>query len=164
MNIVHMLDIVRHLTGMEPHRVYAEYGTVDTPVDVEDILAVVLKFDGGAIGMIDASTCMVGKGPRDLRISGSNGQIVLMPPFRYITLKAGVAPRTGEWQRLPRLKNVSPRAAFLRGFFGALRRGEIPPAPGQDGLAVQAIMDAAYQSMTIGRPVRPIQSISSAGS
>ncbi len=155
MNIIHLLDLVRHLTGLEVGRVYAEHDTLDTPVDVEDTVAMVVKFESKAIGMIDASTCMVGDGPKDLRIWGSDGQIVLTKPYRYISLKSGAGSAIGEWRRLPRLEGLPERAGFLREFVTAVQAGQAAPSSGKEGLLIQAVIDAAYMSMTEGRPIRP---------
>jgi predicted dehydrogenase len=155
MNIIHQLDLMRHLTGLEVEKVYCEYDTLDTPIDVEDVVAMSLRFDGRAIGIIDASTCMVGDGPSDLRLWGSDGQVVLTAPFRYLTLQARPGRATGEWCRLPRLQKTNPRAAFLREFVQAVWEERSTPCPGEDGLAVQAIIDAAYESMSAGRTIAP---------
>src|SRR5256886_5202672 len=53
-------NTVRYLTGLEAERVYAEYGTFDQPVEVEEYLVGSIRYRGGAIGQIEVGSCIRG--------------------------------------------------------------------------------------------------------
>ena len=61
MNAIHDLNTMRFITGLEAVRVYAEYGTYETPVEVEDFIAVTYRYDNGAIGTIEAGSAIRGR-------------------------------------------------------------------------------------------------------
>ncbi len=83
MNAIHDLNTMRFITGLEAVRVYAEYGTFDTPVEVEDFIAVTYRYDNDAIGTIEAGSAIRGRDPlHDVdRIYGTAGQILLGEPL-----------------------------------------------------------------------------------
>ena len=95
MNAIHDLNTMRFITGREVVRVYAEYGTFDTPVEVEDFIAVTYRYDNGAIGTIEAGSAIRGRDPlHDVdRIYGTAGQILLGDTLRvYSSAGTGDIP------------------------------------------------------------------------
>jgi len=154
MNAVHNIDVMRFITGLEAIRVYAEYDTFVTPVEVEDWINVIIRYDNGAIGSIDASSCARGKGDFGDRIFGEEGQIVLGTPLRiYTTLPVeGLEP--GKWNevQLPRIGN--PRTLYIEEFAESVFSGaDKPPVTGEDGLKALQIITAAYESGEKHQPV-----------
>ena len=157
MNTVHDLNTLRFMTGLEVVRVYCEYDTYTTPVEVEDYVAVTYRYNNGAIGTLEAGSAIRGRDPVGAhnRIYGEEGQIILgNPPTIFLTeRRAGL--QAGEWQELPappRGKEGS-RTAMVEGFAGAVLAGQPPPVRGEDGRAALEIVVAAYQS---GREHRAI--------
>jgi predicted dehydrogenase len=157
MNAIHDLNTMRFITGREVVRVYAEYGTFDTPVEVEDFIAVTYRYDNGAIGTIEAGSAIRGRDPlHDVdRVYGTAGQILLGDSLRvYSSAGTGDIP-AGEWHEMP-VKPQTPeeqQIAMVDGFAGPLVRGELPTVSAEDGLAALAIVLAAYQSGAEGRPI-----------
>ncbi|MBC7234809.1 MAG: Gfo/Idh/MocA family oxidoreductase [Chloroflexi bacterium] len=156
MNLVHDLNTVRWVTGLEVQRVYAEYDTLATPVEVEDTLGAVLRYTNGAIGVIQAGSAMPGgahKDARGPRIYGTKGQIILGdPPLIYRTeAPEGSAPNT--WSELRYSGPKGDRAEMIRRFAEAVLNGQEPPATGEDGRKALEIIVAAYRSGEMGRPV-----------
>lgn len=157
MNTVHDLNTLRFITGLEATRVYGEYDTFTTPVEVEDYIAVTYRYDNGAIGTLEAGSAIRGKDPRGAvnRIYGQDGQILFSnPPQIYATAEvAGL--RAGAWQEVPAAPRdrEGGRAAIADGFARAVLAGEPPPVRGEDGRAALEIVVAAYQS---GREHRAI--------
>ena len=47
MNTIHDLNTIRYLTGLEAVRVYAEANIFTTPVEVEDYIAVTVRYKMG---------------------------------------------------------------------------------------------------------------------
>lgn len=147
MNTVHDLNTIRFMTGLEATRVYCEYDTYATPVEVEDYIAATYRYDNGAIGTLEAGSAIRGRDPNGAhnRIYGEEGQIILSnPPKIFVTRERAGLP-AGAWQELPAAPRKD-RIAMVEGFAGAVLAGETPPVRGEDGRAALEIIAAAYQS------------------
>lgn len=89
MNVSHFIDMLYYITGLDVDRVYSEYDTFATKVEVEDMLLAVLRYKNGAVGLIQTSSTSFGGGEGVNRIYGSEGQIVLSDPLKvYVTKKS----------------------------------------------------------------------------
>jgi glucose-fructose oxidoreductase len=157
MNTIHDLNTMRFITGLETVRVYAEYGTFATPVEVEDFVAVSSRYANGAIGTIEAGSAIRGGDPlQDVdRIYGTAGQILLGEPARVYTTAAAAGFPPGEWHALPvaPLTAAEQMTAMIDGFAGPIVSGGAPAVSAADGRAVLAIVLAAYRSGAEGRAV-----------
>ena len=154
MNLSHYLDLLRYLTGLEADEISA-FGAGRPESEVEDAVSISMLMENGALGSVLGSTQVRGSLFTQLRIWGSQGQIVLDDDPRFYTLKSVDGLRTTRWQSFGRLPAVDIRAAFLSRLATAIASGEEPDIGGPDALAVQALMEAAYGSMQSGHPVRP---------
>ena len=154
MNAVHNIDLLRFITGLKPVRVYAEYDTFATPVEVEDWISVVVRYENGAIGSIDASSCARGRGISGDRIYGKEGQIVLGNPLRVFTRLEVEGLKPGEWSEIKLEQPKDPRTLYVEGFAEAVLSGaEKPPVTGEDGLEALKLILAAYKSGETKQPV-----------
>lgn len=157
MNTVHDLNTIRYLTGLEAVRVYSEYDTFTTPVEVEDYIAVTYRYENGAIGTLEAGSAIRGRDPFGAynRIYGEDGQIVLSnPPKIYLTREsAGLQARVWQDLTVPQSTREGGRVAIVDGFARAVLAGQTPPVRAEDGRAALEIIVAAYQS---GREHGPI--------
>jgi predicted dehydrogenase len=157
MNAIHDLNTMRFITGLEAVRVFAEYGTYDTPVEVEDFVAVTYRYDNDAIGTIEAGSAIRGRDPlHDVdRIYGTAGQILLGEPLQVYTTVVTAGLPINQWHELPvaPLTAEEQQTAMVDGFAGPIVLGERPAVTAEDGLAVLAIVLAAYQSGAEGRPI-----------
>src|SRR5215207_721264 len=99
MNAIHNLNTMRFITGLEAVRVYAEYGTYATNVEVEDYIAVTYRYDNAAIGTIEAGSAICGRDPlHDVdRIYGTAGQILLGEPLQVYTTVATAELPINQW-------------------------------------------------------------------
>jgi 2-desacetyl-2-hydroxyethyl bacteriochlorophyllide A dehydrogenase len=157
-NIVHYLDVFRYLTGLGVTRVYGEYDTLDTPVETEDTLSVTLRYSNRAIGSIIASSC--GRGamsPAELRIWGTDGQIVLENRLHFYSLRQVNGYRPGQWYSLDASSLSNDRIEFVTRFARAVLNAEAPEISGQDGRAIQAIVEAIYTSGELQQPAEIVQ-------
>ena len=151
MNCIHTIDLCRFITGLEYERVYAEYGTYATEVEVEDHIAVTGRMEGGALLSIVASSAVPGRGNgAGERIIGTHGQIV--GARQVFTTREGFGLPAGEWAEIGG-GEVDERRLFIEGFAGAVKGDGEPPASGRDGLRALAVVTAAYESMEKGAPV-----------
>jgi len=159
MNGIHNLNTMRYVTGLEVDRVYAEYGTFVTPVEVEDLISITYRYRNGAIGSLEAGSAIRGRGAATEvdRIYGSDGQLTLSergPLSLYTTVSASGFP-LNEWSEIPLtpLTIDEHKTAMVDGFAGPILRGERTAVSAEDGLAALAIVLAAYQSGAEGQPV-----------
>jgi len=161
MNLSHDINTVRWVTGLEVKRVYAEADTFATPVEVEDTIAVTMRYANGAIGSIHACSAARGgyygeaTGPR---IFCTKGQLVLprsgvAEPARIWLADAVEGGRSGQWQELPFAGEAASRRQIVEGFARAVLEGAEPPCTGQDGRAALEIVLAAYKSAETHAPV-----------
>jgi predicted dehydrogenase len=157
MNIIHDLNTMRFITGNEVVRIAAEYGTYDTPVEVEDFIAATYRYDNGAIGTIEAGSAIRGRDPlHDVdRIYGTAGQILLSEPMRVFSTAGTAEIPAGEWYELPLvpLTAAEQQLAMVDGFARPLVHGEPPTVSAEDGVAALATVLAAYQSGAEGRTI-----------
>jgi len=157
MNAIHDLNTLRFITGREVVRVYAEYDTYDTPVEVEDFVAVTYRYDNAAIGTIEAGSAIRGGDPlHDVdRIYGTAGQLLLGDTLRVFSIGSTDGVPAGVWHEMPvaPLTEEERQIAMVDGFAGPIVHGEPPTISAEDGLAALAIVLAAYQSGAEGRPI-----------
>jgi 2-desacetyl-2-hydroxyethyl bacteriochlorophyllide A dehydrogenase len=156
MNLSHYLDLVRHLTGLEADVVTARTQIVEATAEVEDAVSVTVSYGNGALGSLFGTTAMRGSGPTtELRLWGSDGQIAVEPDPLVYTLRALDGLRTNRWQTFGRLPAANMRAIYFSRLATAIDRGERPDITANDGLAVQAFIEAAYRSSDLEQSVSP---------
>jgi len=153
MNLCHHLDVLFHVAGFKAQRVYCESDRFAAPGDVEDQVALTVRMTEGAILSVDASTCAPGGGERAFQIWGTDGQIALDDPPRFLSLRNTSKGAAGAWTRLPVGSERQARRDFMGAFAAAVAGGSPNPAPPEEALAVQALIDAAYHSAERGEPL-----------
>ncbi len=163
MNAIHQIDVLRFITGLEVERVAAEWINFTGLGEVEDMIAVLLRYSNGAIGTIDTANYAPGGGePAVLRIYGSKGQLQLARGGLrvYVEEPYAGAPEAhlpalapGEWHELSLAQPGDPRTLLLDDFARAVLAGAEPPVTGEDGRASLAIVLAAYESAARGQTV-----------
>jgi predicted dehydrogenase len=161
MNAIHSLNTVRFVTGLDVARLYCEFDTFTTPVEVEDFAAVVYRYSNGAIGTVEAASAVAGADPHHEvdRIYGERGQVLLTEePQVYLRDSWASLPAT-TWVNVPYEPLGTPRAqpdthsGLIDGFASAcLTRGR-PPVTAEDGRAALEIVLAAYRSGRAHSPV-----------
>ncbi len=161
MNLIHDLNTVRWVTGLEATRVYAEYGTLNTDVEVEDTIGVLVRYENQAIGVLHGGSTFRGGAHEDLRgprIYGTKGQLILAAqPLIYLQEPPeGGMPNT--WHPVRYSGPLSDRQQIVSRFAAAVMDGKEPPVTGLDGRKALEIVLAAYRSGELHRPVElPMQ-------
>jgi UDP-N-acetyl-2-amino-2-deoxyglucuronate dehydrogenase len=157
MNSVHDIDYMRYVTGLEAKRVYSEYGTFLTPVEVEDFINVVIRYANGAIGTIEGSSCIAespsAKTIRGNRIYGSEGEIIVSNPLWVRLTKGSEFGEAGKWNEVKLESKGKGINRYFDGFVEAVLSGGTPPVTGEDGRKALEIIVAAYQSGLKSAPV-----------
>jgi len=152
---VHHVDWLRYVTGREVVEVSAKFATLDSPTEVEDTIVFWVRFDNGALGTVNASSSVRGtKMLTEFRVWGKEGHLSLTSPFEFYSLKKVGGNTPGQWCKFTGLAKLQAHPVeYLRGFAERIVAGEEPAVTADDGLAVQAIAEAAYRSSREGRPV-----------
>lgn len=145
-NLVHLLDLLRHLTGMEVTSVQADLARLETPADGEDAVSITLRYGDRLVGNVTAGTCVRGASldHQTLRLWGTEGHLVVAEPFRFYSLHQvdGYAP--GQWHTLADWEWGIERRTFIERFASAVLRGDEPEVRAADGRAIQEVTDAIY--------------------
>lgn len=156
MNGIHFLDWLLYLSGLKVAEVSARYATRNSPAEVEDMIAMHLSFENGALATVNMATCVPGlRSPLiDLRIWGKEGQISLTPPYQFFSSRMVDGKVPERWHGLEPLPKMQHEdIEYLDRFAEAVLADKPLPIAAESGLALQAIIEAAYQS---SREVRPV--------
>ena len=168
-NLIHDVDLLRHLCG-DVTRVYVEGGSRLRGHEVEETVAMTLRFTSGATGTVLASDAApspwgweLGTGENPLipptgrncyRLLGTEGALAL-PRLELWRHEDGVPANWRETIR-PRTLAAGPRAALksqLRHFCGVVRGEHEPRVPGEDGLRTLRTALAILEAMDSEAPV-----------
>ena len=161
----HDLDVMRHVTGQEVVRVFAE--TAERGGDgVEDLVCASLRFEDDSTGLLEVNWLTPTK-VRELTVTGERGMFVV----DYLTqdLRFYEHPRAAiEWEALGVVRGsdegdmiryaIARREPLLvqwESFLAAVRTGGPPPVPGREGLAALSIATAIRRSGHEHEPVVP---------
>ena len=155
MNTIHDINTLRFLTGLEAIRVYAEGDTFATPVEVEDYIAVTIRYNNGAIGTLEAACTLPGGDPKGAvnRIYGDKGQVILGRQPQVYVREAWEDVPGGQWWELPPVQDSRRRENMMEKFAEAVLSGSEPPVTGWDGRQALEIVVAAYTSAEKHQPV-----------
>lgn len=155
MNATHLVDRVLHLTGATVEEVAAFALQSAETGEVEDSIAISLRYTGGAVGtIVGASSARGGSSASGLTLWGTLGQIVLDDRPRAFTLHAAADGEAGRWRELASTDDADPRVLYFERFVECVRKGALPEIDLAAGVAVQEVVEAAYRSVEEGRSVR----------
>ena len=153
--LFHHLDLMRFLPGEEIAEVACAHATLEAPGEVEDSIVLWVRYERGAIGTVNASTCVRGADVVEFRLWGRDGHLSLTPPFQFYSLRVVDGRRPGRWHALAERRGVRQRdVEYFERTAGCILRGDPPEVTASDGLAVQALIDAAYRSAETAQVVR----------
>lgn len=151
---VHIVDLVRWITGREIGTIHAELATMHEGVQVEDVNVLSMELDDGTPFTLDGSWDRPERwdywGDATLNLVGTAGELHI-DCFDY-TLR-----QTRDTGDAPGIESIywggSPNEALLDDFVEAVRSGTQPEITGQDGFREAAVCLAAYESAERGEPV-----------
>lgn len=157
--MIHDFDMVRYLSGSEVTEVCA-YGTVKTDPDYAkygdvDTAICMLKFENGAIGVIDNSRVANYGYDQRTEVHCDKGCVQVSNDLdnqAMISTRDGVEVAKPTWFFLERYND-----AFIteeKDFVDAIVNGTDVPVNGHDGLMPVIIAMAAGKSLKEGRPVK----------
>jgi len=156
---IHTLDLLVWFMGA----VELVNATVDTlyhPVEVEDVAVAALRFESGALGIIQASTITYPGFPSRLEIHGAEGCALFeTDKLKKLVVKGKeeeIAPisqaSVGSWSR-PEAVLPMNHYRVLRDFTLAVKEGRKPTLDGHEGRKSIELIEAIYESSSSGRQV-----------
>jgi predicted dehydrogenase len=167
---VHMLDLALYLMdNFKPEAVsgatYTRFGNrgigeggwgmsdrEETDFDVDDFATAIIKLDGGATLSLDVSWAVHQSQGNEMNVNlfGTDAGASVYPPeiFRYGD------GREYHIVQNPEADMVYPHTSRIHNFINAIEGTEAPCVTLEQSLAVQAIIDAIYQSCHTGKEVR----------
>lgn len=158
----HDVDVICHLVGERPLRVYAE-ATHHARTAHEDLLYGLLAFPGGVLGQLDVNWLTPEK-QRRVIVLGEEGMFqvdYLRQSLTFTRGSADLAPTylggyaptfAGETAELP-VTAAEPLGRELDAFLAAVRSGSPAPVDGADGLWAVALADLLLRSAVEHRPL-----------
>ncbi|MEJ7799256.1 MAG: Gfo/Idh/MocA family oxidoreductase [Ilumatobacter sp.] len=148
---VHVTDIMRFVSGQEAVRVNAEVDDRFWHAGVDDMAALSVVFDGGAIASIDPSWSVPPDHPWDydffLQVLGTEGSLWVDDTTESIQL---VSSEGGPgMRRVPFTADID--GLMIEAFLASVRTGELiePCASGLDGLRALEIALAGYEAAAL---------------
>ena len=143
------------MAGCEATSVFAVGGNyINREVDFPDAVLVSITFESGAVGSLHSSNAST-IGGYGGRVDCEKGSLVF-PSFWGDDAKLMYQVGDSDTVSISAddLKgDLSPVAQEIDAFAKAVLAGETPPVKGEDGRAVVAIAEAAYDSVEQGKPV-----------
>jgi predicted dehydrogenase len=140
--------------GIEPEKYnyLSMWGTPvpDGPFDVDDLTAALIRFENGASLMLQVSWAANTPEDRSLRVMGTKGGLILeADQLRIITEDNGFNADI-----TPLFNNQDVRIAQLDHFINCIRNPEEKlRIDAQEGIVLQHMLDAVYQSAETGREI-----------
>ena len=158
MDAIHTLVWLLYLSDMQVKEVSAHCATLHSTGVVEDSAAMWLTFENGALATVNIASGVQGLRQKkyDCQMWGTEGYLSLEPPYRHQFYSSRLidGKRPERWHSLePLPKLLNPDLEYLNRFAQRVIKGEPPEITGEDGLRLQAVIDAAYRSMAEGHPV-----------
>jgi predicted dehydrogenase len=159
----HDLDAMRYLTGSEVERVFAETQQ-RVHQQHEDLLVGVVRFDSGAIGMLDVNWLTPTK-VRELTVTGEGGMYVAnyltqdlyfyendYAPTNWEALRSVAGVSEGTMTRL-KINKAEPLRLEYEDVISTIANDTQPTVTGEDGLAVLRLARQLIQATQAGEVV-----------
>jgi len=156
---IHDFDMVRYLSGSEVEEVFAQGAVLVDPAIGEagdaDTAIITLKFENGALGVIDNSMKAVYGYDQRVEVFGSKGCVTVSndkPNTAVLSNAEAVIEEKPKYFFLERYKDSYIEEA--KSFFDSIRFDRQTPVTGIDGLKPVIIGLAAKKSYLERRPVK----------
>ena len=162
---IHAVDLLQWFAGM-PTEVFGwTTRCIHTGIEVEDTATAVLRFAGGALGAIEASTAVFPGWARRLEICGEHGSVALeddqvtrwdfreqLPGDKLVT-SAGTTDRGRSGASSPEI-GYKGHLLQIQDMVAALRDNREPVINGHAGRNAVALVRAIYESAAAEVPVK----------
>jgi UDP-N-acetyl-2-amino-2-deoxyglucuronate dehydrogenase len=156
---IHNIDLLQWMLGGEVESVYAQTGTFLRDIEAEDFGALVIRFKGGTIGIVEGSACVYPTNLEEtLNIFGETGTVCIgglavnkITNWQVAGDDSGIADACA-----PDPDSVygSGHKPLYRDFCQAVINNTRPYIDGREGMKAVEIILAAYKSQRDGVAVR----------
>jgi UDP-N-acetyl-2-amino-2-deoxyglucuronate dehydrogenase len=159
---IHLLDLLLWYMG-DPIEVQASMATLAHTIEVEDCITAALRFAGGALGSVAATTAAAPGFPHRVEVYGDKGgvQIEGEQIVRWEVPGQELRTESPEPGTVSAGAGASPtgigavgHTRLLGDFVAAVQAGRAPLAPGEEGRRSLAAALAIYESARSGRAVK----------
>ena len=161
---VHCIDLVRYITAMEVCGITALCDTQTFDYEVDDSASLILKMENGAHAYVDVNFNIPDDAAQSrLEIYGTRGSVIAdgtLAQEENGTVKVSLAEEQGydAMQNRGEVKSYFMEAATgnmytkeIESFSDAIQKDTVPAVNIEDGIRVQQITEAAYQSSDTGK-------------
>lgn len=136
-----------------PKRLWAQIDTVAHKIEVEDIAVAAIRFENGALGIIQGSTAIYPGLPTRLEIHGTKGTALIegevLKRWSVVGEEEVIAEKAKEglksWAR-PELVPATNHASLIRDFAEAVLEDRDPFVDGAEGRRSLELIMAIYES------------------
>ena len=157
---IHTIDLLVWVMG-SPKYLWAQIDTVAHKIEVEDLAVAALRFENGALGIIQGSTAIYPGLPSRLEVHGTNGTAIIegevLKRWSIVGDEEVVSEEAkeglGSWAR-PELAPATNHAALIKDFAEAILEDREPYVDGVEGRKSLEVITAIYRS---GRDDRMIE-------
>ncbi|MFB3904888.1 MAG: Gfo/Idh/MocA family protein [Acidobacteriota bacterium] len=161
---IHQIDLLRWIIGPVRHLACEwQLGGLHT-IPSEDVAAALLRYDNGAIGVIQASTAFFPGFPDRIEVHGTKGSVTTEGEFLSHWDIPGCPPpppeafQTGGFgSSKPMDIPVEPFCRQLRDVMHAISSGASPLISGEEGLETLKVVLAMYEAARTGKRIDLIQ-------
>ena len=148
-NGCHMMDLARYLAG-DVKSVFARTATLGFEIEVEDVGAVSLEFQSGALGTVEAAWTATGW-EEGFWVYGTDAALECTNRLGKRTLRFAHRQGTGsDWAKLDEtiydVQDEGGHSEEIAAFIRSIRNGTPPICSGEDGLESVRLVLSAYQS------------------
>ncbi|WP_458096105.1 Gfo/Idh/MocA family protein [Roseomonas sp. WA12] len=145
---IHTIDLLLHLAG--PVREVAGFATTSPlrQIDTEDVVGAALRFENGAIGVLDATTVARPGFPERIELAGTRSSAVLVAHRLELHGTGGSAPEimgeegSGGGGADPMAFDHGPHRAMIVEMLDAIDAGRVPLHAARTALPAQRLIQA----------------------
>jgi predicted dehydrogenase len=159
---IHTIDLLQWIVG-KVDWISAQTGVfTHQKIEGEDTAVAIVRFQNGAIGVIEGSTSVVPAQDRRLEIHGEKGTAILEGDNFFgvsgnksqndFHIKKESGKFAGASDPLQNF-SIEPHRAQFEVILDAIKRGDEPPVSGAESLESLAIVKAIYESVNTGKAV-----------
>jgi UDP-N-acetyl-2-amino-2-deoxyglucuronate dehydrogenase len=164
---IHLVDLLIWLMGDEVVEVQARTATLAHTIEVEDCASATLRFAGGALGAIAATTAAAPGFPHRVEVYGTQGGIQIegetivrwettgRPPPASLHVTSGSGRQEAGAGAYPTGISAIGHTRIMGDFVAAIRECRQPLVSGSEARRALAVVLAIYESAREGKPVRP---------
>lgn len=156
---IHTVDLLQWICGL-PETVFAMKDALRYDIEGEDTLVATLRFPGGALGVLEATTSVKPGFKRRLEISGEKGTVILDGDSVSVWEVEGDASADGSGEQLtdgsanPAAISTEGHRRQLEDMVQAIIEDREPLITGREGRRSLELVEALYRSAASGAAVR----------